>query len=215
VNSPWTLDAYLTDCSGLRGRCVVWPAGVDTAFWTAAPMRPGRRALVFDKLPPGEKTLLDTVLACMTRAGYEANILRHGSFTPREYLSELQRATVLVGLSLSESQGLAWAEAWAANVPTLIYARDHHWYGTRRIESSSAPYLSDATGSFFSSAEKLELQLNEPDTRWRRARPRDWVLAHMSDQVCAAKFCELAGIGIRGGHPDEEIPSGGRERSRG
>ena len=59
---------------------------------------------------------------------------------------------------------------------------------------SSCPYLSEATGLRFSNFEELSHILGMLSAGEAQFSPRNWVLANMSDEVCARKFLELIGI---------------------
>jgi hypothetical protein len=196
--ADWVCEMYERDCPALKGRCAAWPAGVDTAYWCPGPLvrQPGE-VLVFDKQALGLQDSLSDYIAVLKRRNYRVSVISYGSYTPDEYLSRLRRASLMVGFSTSESQGIAWAEAWATNVPTLVWCRaQHSWSAGHTVMASTAPYLCDRTGLFFASV----ADFGDALTRWASSRelfdPRQWVLEHMSDQVCARQLCELAGVPV-------------------
>ena len=98
-----------------------------------------------------------------------------------------------------ESQGLFLAEAWAMNVPTLCF--DPHCYRWicpnetyDYFHTSSAPYLSEATGAEWFELSELELLLDNIEQLKKKSYPRKWVEEHMTDEVCAERFLEIIGI---------------------
>ena len=194
--SDWVCRLYESDCPALKGRCVAWPAGIDTGYWRPDPdKREPRGVLIFNKHPNGPARPLVDYVPVLTRRNYSVSVVTYGSYSPDEFLSKLRRASLMVGFAtVSESQGIAWAEAWSADVPTLLWFHDHYTNRGRIFSSSTAPYLCDSTGMFFASVAEFEDSL----VRWEKSResfhPRQWVLDNMSDEVCARQLCRLAGI---------------------
>jgi len=195
--ADWVCRVYELDCPALKGRCVAWPAGVDTEYWCPDPgKREPRGVLIFDKRSKGSLGPVSDYLGVLKQRDYSVSVVEYGGYTHEEFLSSLRRASLMVGFSTSESQGIAWAEAWSADVPTLLWFQDHNTYRGRTFASSTAPYLCDRTGLFFASVAEFEKAL----IRWESARetfqPRRWVLENMSDDVCARRLCQLAGIRV-------------------
>ena len=97
----------------------------------------------------------------------------------------------MIGFAMSESQGIAWAEAWSTNVPTLIWRNNEGRFGGKIYASSTAPYLCDINGLFFNDFEDFKLQFH----KWEHSRdsfaPREWVLNNMSDEICASKLYSI------------------------
>jgi hypothetical protein len=97
---------------------------------------------------------------------------------------------LLIGISFSESQGLAWAEAWSTNVPTFLYKSNQNIYEGRIFKCSSAPYLSEKTGAFFEDLSEFKLLMNLWVNDLVNFEPREWVIENMSDNICATKLLE-------------------------
>ncbi len=120
---------------------------------------------------------------------------------------------VAVFLSTFETQGIALAEAWSMNVPTVVWdpRGDAEWLGRRFTSASSAPYLTPATGVAFGDIGDLKPALDRALQSLGSFQPRDWVLEHMTDAVCSKRLYELikeeAGRAGRAG-------TGGRARKR-
>jgi hypothetical protein len=98
----------------------------------------------------------------------------------------------MVGFVIDESQGLAWAEAWSADVPTLIWRNIENSNRGRSYVTSTAPYLSINTGLFFDDFENFKIIFAKWESKKDEFRPREWVLENMSDEVCARLICQLA-----------------------
>jgi hypothetical protein len=86
-------------------------------------------------------------------------------------------------LTLDEPQGIAASEAWSMDVPTLAYRAP----GYEAVET--VPYLTPATGAYWSAIEELIAVLK--GVPLADFKPRSWVLTNMTDTVCAAKLIAL------------------------
>jgi len=193
VNSNWTYQMYITDAPELLGRCVAWPTGVDIDFWTPKTNHlNSKQILIFQKNGPSDLT--DSCKKLIKSLGYNVIEIVYGKYKPSEYLQKLHTAEMEVFFSKSESQGIALLEAWAANVPTLVWNRGYMTYKGRDWTASSAPYLSDETGLFFRDFETFESAF----IRWEKTKDnfnaRKWVLENMSDEISAKKLYELGRI---------------------
>ncbi len=127
-------------------------------------------------------------------------------FEPAEYRDRLDRAALGVFLSTFETQGIALAEAWSMNVPTLVWdpRGDAEWLGRRFRSASSAPYLTPATGVAFGDIADLKPALDLALRSLDSFQPRDWVLENMTDAVCSKRLYELI--------KEEAGKAGGRNR---
>jgi hypothetical protein len=193
VNSEWTRAAYVADAPALAGRCEIWPAGVDVGAFAPAD-RPGPRthALLYEKTEP-----LDLVERCrgsLEASGYAVTSVRYGSYKPDEYLRKLRGSRLAVFFSRAESQGIALAEAWAVDVPTLVWDPGFLELRGRRVCASSAPYLTSSTGRFFRDEAEFDAALDGIERDAGSLSPRRWVVENMSDEACARKLCEVAGF---------------------
>jgi hypothetical protein len=194
--ADWVCKVYERDCPALKGRCIAWPAGVDTEYWCPDPeKREAREVLIYDKHAVGLVRPVSDYVHVLRRQNYSVSVVTYGSHTREEFLLKLRRASLMVGFSTSESQGIVWAEAWSADVPTLLWFQDQFtWSAGRTFATSTAPYLCDSTGMFFTSVAEFENSLMQWETSRESFHPRRWVLENMSDEVCARQLCRLAGI---------------------
>ncbi|WP_269931780.1 hypothetical protein [Aminobacter sp. HY435] len=185
VPSEWVKCMYEADEPRLRGKIEVWPAGVDVSQWSpSGSLR--SKVLIYDKREPELSARIAEVILA---SGNDYEIIRYGAYSAEQYRSALDRAKVCIVVGGSESQGIALAEAWAMNVPTLVRRVDYN----EEVESacSAAPYLSYATGAFWSGEEEL-LQLLQVSPE--QYSPRDWVLANCTDRHAAISLLRIAGL---------------------
>jgi len=181
----WVIDLYVEDNPTLEGRCFPWPAGVDIDYWKPAANQERKQILIFDKQNKGPVGPIEPYADYLRGRGYPVQILQYGNFTHDEYLHALQHSRLMVGFVTDESQGIAWAEAWATDVPTLIWRNGTGYYRGRNYACSTAPYLCDSNGLFFDNLDDFSKQF----TRWEESAscftPRDWTISNMSDEACA------------------------------
>jgi hypothetical protein len=186
---------YEQECQELKGRCKAWPAGVDTEYWRPDMAKERRdQVLMFEKTSKGPVGPIQPYVHALEARGHDVHVMRYGSFVASEYRRALHSSKLMVGFVQSESQGIAWAEAWAADVPTLIWRQDEYTYRHRTWMASTAPYLSSDTGRFFGGLEEFELVVDAWEHGQEHFRPREWVLENMSDEMCARQLCAFAGI---------------------
>jgi hypothetical protein len=195
VPGDWVRDNFIADCPELRGRVMSWPAGVDIKYWCPSPAaKEQKMALIYDKPKRGPVVSVADYAALVEKQGIQASIIKYGQYMPEDYLNMLRQCCVLIGFTPDESQGIAWAEAWSVNVPTLMWTQDYVTFKGRTYRVSTSPYLTPQTGVFFQSLTEFEMVFEQWNNSRDQFRPRQWVLENMSDEVCARKLCDLARI---------------------
>ncbi|MEO5357098.1 MAG: hypothetical protein H7844_07360 [Nitrospirae bacterium YQR-1] len=195
VNSLWNEKVYIEDSPELTGKTAIWPAGVDTGYFN--PKKPAderKYVMIYEKNGPG-----DLIAQCkdfLRSSGYSTLTVRFGSYSVREFSENLQNSKVSVFFSRSESQGIALAEAWASDVPTLVwnpgvYTLYENTGRAKTVNVSSAPYLTAETGLFFRDFESFKEVFSEWESSPGAFNARRWVIENMSDELCAAKLTKL------------------------
>ena len=188
----WTNKLYEEICPELIGRCVAWPAGVDTSYWKPEITTHKSTILIYEKQRKGPVGPVEPYKKWMEAQGYKVEIIKCGEYTLPGFLTALKRTQLMIGFVIDESQGLAWTEAWSADVPTLIWRNIENSIRGRRYITSTAPYLSINTGLFFDDFENFKIIFAKWESMKDAFRPRQWVLENMSDEVCARLICQLA-----------------------
>jgi len=129
---------------------------------------------------------------------FEVTVLSYGhpqsvdGYTNVEYRNLLDECLIAVFLSSSESQGIALAEAWSMDVPTLVFQGTNTTIdGQIEFHSDAAPYLSDATGLKFAEVGELESLRSIMQFKSDVWQPRKWVEEHMSDSQVATLAMRL------------------------
>ena len=195
VASAWMIDFY-GDTPDLARKCRACPCGVDAEFWKPMDAPKQRTCVVYWK--SGDEQFCEQVEAIVRLAGLEPVRVRsrhgeHHIFTPPELRTALDRAVLSVFLSTFESQGIALAEAWSMNVPTVVWdpQGEAEWQGRRFKSASSAPYLTPSTGIAVRDISGLDGAIRRALATLDTFQPRGWVLEHMTDAVCARGLYEL------------------------
>lgn len=170
-----------------------WAAGVDTDYWRPKhECRKTKHCLIYNKWPLNET--LDKTKITLTNNGWTYEEIEYGKYTHLEYLDALGRSSVVIGFSPSESQGLAWAEAWATDTPTIIFENETYVYRNTTVPCSTAPYLSNKTGAFFQTQEQLLLHLQRIIESNNEFSPRQWTKQHMCDSTAAQELLKIISI---------------------
>jgi hypothetical protein len=195
IASEWVRSFY-RDVPALAARSRVCPAGVDSAYWQPTGRPRERTAIVYWK--SGEENACQAVETTIRQCGLEpirieSRAGEHRLFKPAEYRDRLDRASFGVFLSTFETQGIALAEAWSMNVPTMVWdpRGDAEWRGRGFTAGSSAPYLTPATGAAFREIGELKPALERALQSPGSFQPREWVLENMTDAVCSKRLYEL------------------------
>lgn len=157
----------------------VWPGGVDPVWWSPSneTKHTNRHLLIYHKRCP--EKLFEGVRNAASIAGWTSEVVTYGKYSPEQFRSALNRCRVAVFLSDWESHGLALAEAWSMDVPTLAWHPD-----PGASFQYTGPYVGPGNGKLFQDAKHLRELLEMPDP-CGEVFPRNWVLEHMTDEVSA------------------------------
>jgi len=187
VPSDWVRESYVAEAPELADKIVIHTVGIDEAYWSPQIPRSSRRdVLIYDKMM---RPLADDVARSLDEVGLASKVIRYGAYAPQEYRHALDHAFVCIVLSESESQGIALAEAWAMDVPTLVLHRERRLINGRNLRISTAPYLSPSTGRFWTGLEELPALLRSFDAT--AFSPRAWVLENMTDRLAAESLLRI------------------------
>jgi len=194
--SSWVSRNYLMDEPSLEGRIGEWAAGVSLDFWKFSNPKGKRNVLIYDKYDSTISSDRTTPFTdFLIREGLNVRTISPSSargYTPLRYRQELEWADLMVGFSLgSESQGIAWLEAWASGVPTFVLASHTNVVRGRLFEASTAPYLSEQTGGYFQDLDSFKKVVREWKDGLVSFSPRKWVEVNQSDRASAMSFLEL------------------------
>jgi hypothetical protein len=191
VPSKWVATAYAEDAPALAGRIRVWYAGVDEAYWAPQGLREERRhALIYSKNV--DDAIVRLAESALGRAGWSITRVAYGSYSKCKFRAALRESRFAVFLSPTESQGIALAEAWSMDVPTLVWQPRELVIGNKRYsEFSSGPYLNPETGALWTTGEELGRLLAHLPVLLSQFSPRAWIQRNMTDVHAARKLREI------------------------
>lgn len=194
VPSDWVRIAYGEDAPDLIGRIKVWYAGINERFWQPEHTAPrGNYVLVYWKTESEE--FICEIEDKLRKYGWQPIRLRYGHYKAEDYRKLLAKSAFGVFISISESQGLALAEAWSMDVPTVVWNpqrlkkhyQDVDYYST----VSSCPYLNPMVGVEWKEMEQFEAFFAHAPETLPNFQPRKWILENMTDIIAAQKMVEL------------------------
>jgi len=196
VAHEWALEFY-RDVPALKAKSRVCPCGIDTDLWKPS-IHPTEKTLAVVYWKGGDETFCEQVEQIVRRCGLEPRRLRslpgeHAMFDPGDYRRLLDQSAMGVFLSRFETQGLALAEAWSMDVPTVVWEPQGtaQWCGRSFESRSSAPYLTPATGRRWRTIDEFETALRGALADRSAFRPRAWMLANMTDAICSAALLDI------------------------
>jgi len=203
IACDWVKQLY-AEAPQLAAKSVACPCGVDVTFWTPTQgVDRTKAAAIYWK--SGDEAFCEQVEQIVRGFGLEPRRLRsghgeHAHFSREEFRALLDQASVGVFLSAFETQGIALAEAWSMNVPTLAWDPQGtaSWRGRSFRSGSSAPYLTAATGRLWRTVDDLAAVLRDVLAEPTSFQPRQWVLEHMTDAICSAALYRIIREGAAG-----------------
>jgi glycosyltransferase involved in cell wall biosynthesis len=179
--------------------CVRWHAGTDTDQWADTSLfAKDIDFLVYDKIRWNHEALstelLHPILDVLARRGLRTHLIRYKYHDHKTYRRLLERSRAMIFLCEHETQGLAYQEALACNVPVLAwdngYWLDPLWkqVSNAMIPASSVPFFSADCGDRFANLGRFEEALNRFLDRMISYRPRKYVLENLSWQQSATIY---------------------------
>ena len=204
--SEWTRDAFVQCSPTLEQKIKIWPSGVEIPNETSgtdATSTQGQTFIVFKKEFSDEK--FETIKSKLNSSNVKYTVLEYGKFKQQTYFKLLESASGMIYLQKAESQGVALQEAWARNVPTLVWDSKTYTYGNNSDSSSvsdasnitvsgkvSAPYLTEQSGLFFDSVEDFDGKFKEFSDRIKNGRfsARAYCIEKLSDKASVDMYLD-------------------------
>lgn len=159
--SEWFAQMYRPTCGD---KMFVWYAGIDTQRWhDFSSYEKDYDFLVYDKIrwhrDERVSSVLERITSHLDQTGKRYKVLRYGDHALVEFIATLKASKALLFVCEHETQGLAYQEAMAANVPVLAWDEGEMVdpmlkpFMQDDIQVSSVPYFSDACGMRFKMAD--------------------------------------------------------------
>lgn len=201
--SQWTKD-FCLQYRYAKGPVEVWPTGLDTDMFAAARSENRTQVLIYFKQRfPEELSHVENLLR-EKNIGYE--IIRYGYYREKDYLGSLQAAKYVIWIGRQESQGVAFQEALASDIPVLVWdvSRLGHWLPDTEAEktmfnseesafsgATAAPYFDVRCGYKVLDREKLAGFIAKMEEEYLTFRPREFVLNNLSLERQARALLEI------------------------
>jgi hypothetical protein len=194
--APWMYDMFRPVYGDA---CVRWHAGIDTDEWPDASNSPKDiDFLIYDKIRWNRDELevefLSRIQMILNSRGLRTHTIRYKFHDHATYKQLLQRSRAMVFLCEHETQGLAYQEALASNVPLLAwdngYWLDPLWkkFSQKMIPASSVPFFSEECGERFRDMVDFEAALSVFMDRLRHFKPRKYIIENLSMEESAEKY---------------------------
>ena len=194
--APWMYDMFH---SVYGDACARWFAGIDTDEWIDTNhCEKDIDFLIYDKIRWNRDeltaTLLRPIQGFLHRAGLRSYTVRYHSHDHVTYRRLLQRSRAMIFLCEHETQGLAYQEALASNVPILAWDNgfwlDPTWkrFSIDKIPASSVPFFSADCGDTFRDITQFESAFSSFASRLSSFKPRKFVIESLSMKESAAIY---------------------------
>lgn len=189
IPSEWTKEFYKTEAPEIKNKIHLWPAGIKIP--NLEKVQKINDCLIFKKDVPTE--LYNSIIEQLKSKNIKYNVIEYGKYTLNNYFRALNQSKYMIYLQKVESQGLALQEAWARDIPTLVWNPGSFTYpnGYTIYGKVSAPYLDDTNGLFFKDIqefpEKLDMFLKNIDS----FAPRKYCVENLSDKVSAEIYINI------------------------
>jgi hypothetical protein len=201
VPGAWMRDM----CRPYWGNAVAaWPVGIDTDLWQPNEHQKPIDVLIYDKIRWNrndyEPTLLAPIREVLTKGGHSFFELRYGNYREEEFHALLTNSATMIFLCEHETQGIAYQQALACNVPILAWDRKGYWrdpsYYPKKVKFApvtSIPYWDERCGDSFERAEEVAFKWEHFWQRYLAGifKPREYILETLTLERCAQRYLDF------------------------
>ncbi len=175
VPSEW-VENYFTERNYIPPQQMeVWKAGVDIERWSPSRKNKKRQILIYVK-GNEDPNQLKQITSWVDSYDYVCKVIRYGKYSQRRFRKICSQASGAIWIGITESQGIALAQAWAMDVPTLVRRVDKFTDSEQFvISASSAPYLTEETGRFSIESSITKMEVTQFLQSLNQFNPREWV----------------------------------------
>lgn len=192
---------YIVTCEWMRrvfqryyeDVCVPWFAGIDLTEWPDTSNEPKDvDVLVYDKVrwnrEERERDFIAPIMAQLGERGLRVATVRYKLYDHEVYRQLLSRSRSMLFLCEHETQGMAYQEALASNLPIMAWDQglwldpQRFRYGEDVVEATSVPYFSEECGERFTGLGDFSETFDLFWSRLPRYRPREYVDRELSPE---------------------------------
>jgi hypothetical protein len=182
-----------------REKLDLWFGGIDLADWPDVRLETKSiDVLIYDKIRWNreslEPELLESIVAELGKRGLSHEIIRYGRYTHDDYRNVLRKSRSMIFLCEHETQGMAYQEALASNVPVIAWDQgtwldpNRPLWETEPVPASSVPYFSTACGERFRDISEFAEIFDRFWNRLGSYEPRTYVSDELSFAASAAMY---------------------------
>ncbi len=200
---------YLFTCNWLKDvffpfygeKCALWYAGIDSKKWPDTKnCHKDIDVLIYDKMrwtrETKERFLLQPIVEYIKNKNLNFYILKYGNISHEQYADILSRSKCMIFLCEHETQGIAYQEALASNVPILAwdpgYWVDPLWevFADNPVLSTSVPYFSPECGLKFKKIYDFASAFDKFYQNLDKYNPRKFIIENLSPETSASIYYE-------------------------
>ncbi len=188
--SKWVSNFYSRLQPSLKNRISEWSSGVNHRYWYDLNLK--RNQITFYiKDSNGPIINIDKYIKLISDYGYKIKVIRYNKYNNKEFKHALNKSLFLIYFVNQESQGLATAESWSCNTPTLVWNNKMTTISGHNVNSSCCPYLDSSCGDFFDNLEDFAIKFKNGIGRYHNYSPRKWVKKNMTYKISVNNLINL------------------------
>ena len=185
-------------------KVLAWPVGIDTNKWIPFTNEKTFDVLLYDKIrwehDHFNNILLQPIIKYLESKHLSYSIIKYGSYKQEDFLEKLKVSKAMIFLCEHETQGLAYQQVLACDVPIFAWDRGGYWqdpsYYPDRVmyeTVSSVPYWDVKCGMKFKDYVEFESYFNFffEKVKAKLFSPRKFIMDNLTLEKCAEKYVEI------------------------
>lgn len=200
-HSKWTSNIYNRWFG--ENTCKIWQAGINTDFWS--PIKNSKKhILIYEKFlwdkEQNQNSLTKPIIRLLQSKNIKYQIIRYGEYKSNNYKKLLEDSSAMIFLCEHESQGLAYQEAMAMNVPIFAWEQGlwldpnrFTWGEQKPIPATSVPFFDERCGMKFKNLQEFQDNFETFYTQVQECKfsPRSYVLEYLTLEKSALRMLEI------------------------
>jgi glycosyltransferase involved in cell wall biosynthesis len=197
---------YIVTCEWMKelfqpyygDKLVMWHAGIDTQKWEDTRGQDKKiDVLIYDKIRWNRNQFVPDLLTPITEylegKGLRHHTIRYGHYEYHGYKNLLRESKSMIFLCEHETQGMAYQETLASNVPILawdngLWLDPDATHYEEPVRATSVPYFSAECGERFRTVEEFYPSFQRFWENLATYMPRRYVQQHLSFETSAAAY---------------------------
>lgn len=202
VPGPWVREMF----APFYGEKMVeaWPVGIDTEKWRPNGQTKTIDVLVYSKFlwdkEQNRQNILQPIINQLDKLKLSYQLITYGSYTHNSLKNALDECRSAIFLCEHESQGMAYQQMLAADVPLFAWDRESYWldpsFYPHKVTfepASSVPYWDNRCGMKFKNLSdfKEKLPLFISSVKRNSYSPRQFVLDNLTLEKSALAYLKI------------------------